>query len=76
METWTHISSLSYLFLVNPVCCIFVKQAHPLACAASLAVQNVIEEEKLLENIRIQGTYLGLSVSIYKVNTNVKTVLI
>jgi len=34
-------------------------QAHPLACAASLAVQNVIEEENLLENIRIQGTYLG-----------------
>jgi len=34
-------------------------QAHPLACAASLAVQNVIEEENLLENIRIQGAYLG-----------------
>jgi len=34
-------------------------QAHPLACAASLAVQNVIEEENLLENIRIQGSYLG-----------------
>ena len=33
-----------------------------MACAASLAVQNVIEEENLLENIRIQGAYLGLSV--------------
>ena len=35
-----------------------------MACAASLAVQNVIEEENLLENIRIQGAYLGLSVTI------------
>ncbi|KAF8967730.1 hypothetical protein BDZ97DRAFT_1903295 [Flammula alnicola] len=34
-------------------------QAHPLACAASLAVQNVIEQENLLENIRTQGTYFG-----------------
>lgn len=33
-------------------------QAHPLACAASLAVQNVIEQENLLENIRLQGEYL------------------
>lgn len=33
-------------------------QAHPLACAASLAVQNVIEQENLLENIRKQGGYL------------------
>ncbi|KAJ3505938.1 hypothetical protein NMY22_g17408 [Coprinellus aureogranulatus] len=34
-------------------------QAHPLACAASLAVQQVIEEENLLENIREKGEYLG-----------------
>ena len=27
-----------------------------------MAVQNVIEEENLLENIRVQGSYLGLSV--------------
>ncbi|KAF8906204.1 hypothetical protein CPB84DRAFT_1813845 [Gymnopilus junonius] len=33
-------------------------QAHPLACAASLAVQHVIEQENLLENIRSQGEYL------------------
>jgi len=33
-------------------------QAHPLACAASLAVQEVIEKENLLENIRTQGEYL------------------
>jgi len=33
-------------------------QAHPLACAASLAVQEVIEEENLLENVRKQGAYL------------------
>ncbi|KJA28189.1 hypothetical protein HYPSUDRAFT_34571 [Hypholoma sublateritium FD-334 SS-4] len=32
-------------------------QAHPLACAASLAVQDVIEKENLLENIRNQGSY-------------------
>ena len=30
-----------------------------MACAASLAVLKVIEEENLLENIRIQGAYLG-----------------
>lgn len=30
-----------------------------MACAASLAVLDVIEKENLLENIRIQGAYLG-----------------
>ncbi|KAG7439758.1 uncharacterized protein BT62DRAFT_998118 [Guyanagaster necrorhizus] len=34
-------------------------QAHPLACAASLAVQKVIESEGLIENCRKQGVYLG-----------------
>ncbi|KZT67358.1 hypothetical protein DAEQUDRAFT_673424 [Daedalea quercina L-15889] len=34
-------------------------QAHPLACAASLAVQKVLIEENLLENARVQGEYLG-----------------
>jgi E3 ubiquitin-protein ligase TRIP12 len=34
-------------------------QAHPLSCAASLAVQKVIEEENLLENCRTQGIYLA-----------------
>lgn len=34
-------------------------QAHPLACAAALAVQEVIEEENLLANIRVQGAHLG-----------------
>ncbi|KAH9951154.1 PLP-dependent transferase [Amylocystis lapponica] len=33
-------------------------QANPLACAASLAVQKVISEEKLLENVQVQGPYL------------------
>ncbi|OBZ73839.1 hypothetical protein A0H81_06383 [Grifola frondosa] len=33
-------------------------QAHPLACAASLAVQKVIVDEKLLENVNVQGPYL------------------
>lgn len=34
-------------------------QAHPLACAASLAVQKVIIEENLLENARKIGAYLS-----------------
>ncbi|KAF7977576.1 hypothetical protein HWV62_22319 [Athelia sp. TMB] len=34
-------------------------QANPLSCAAALAVQKVIADDKLLENIRTQGTYLG-----------------
>ncbi|KAI0686676.1 hypothetical protein BC835DRAFT_1287769 [Cytidiella melzeri] len=34
-------------------------QAHPLACAASLAVQKVIAQENLLENSRVQGAYLA-----------------
>ncbi|RDB23949.1 hypothetical protein Hypma_009168 [Hypsizygus marmoreus] len=33
-------------------------QCQPLACAAALAVQKVIESENLLENIRAQGAYL------------------
>ncbi|KAK0202726.1 hypothetical protein DFS33DRAFT_1488831 [Desarmillaria ectypa] len=33
-------------------------QAHPLACAASLAVQKVIESEGLIENCRKRGVYL------------------
>ena len=33
-------------------------QAHPLACAAALAVQNVIESENLLENCRTTGSLL------------------
>ncbi len=32
---------------------------HPLACAAALAVQRVIRRDKLLENVRRQGTYLS-----------------
>ncbi|KAG5340283.1 hypothetical protein C0989_002299 [Termitomyces sp. Mn162] len=33
-------------------------QAHPVACAAALAVQNVIESENLLENVRKQESLL------------------
>ncbi|THU90840.1 PLP-dependent transferase [Dendrothele bispora CBS 962.96] len=33
-------------------------QSHPLACAASIAVQEVIESENLLANCRKQGAYL------------------
>jgi len=31
---------------------------HPLACAAALAVQQVIRRDRLLENVKEQGTYL------------------
>lgn len=33
-------------------------QGHPVSCAAALAVQNVIKEEGLLENVRRMGAYL------------------
>ncbi|KNZ71301.1 hypothetical protein J132_00058, partial [Termitomyces sp. J132] len=33
---------------------------HPIACSAALAVQNVIESENILENVRKQGAHLGL----------------
>ena len=33
-------------------------QAHPLACAAAVAVQEVIHEEKLLQNVRAMGRRL------------------
>lgn len=33
-------------------------QGHPISCAAALAVQKVIKEENLLENIRNMGVYL------------------
>jgi adenosylmethionine-8-amino-7-oxononanoate aminotransferase len=32
---------------------------HPLACAAALAVQRVIHRDRLLENVREQGSYLS-----------------
>ncbi|KAL4802193.1 pyridoxal phosphate-dependent transferase [Aspergillus unguis] len=34
-------------------------QGHPVACAAACAVQKVIKEDKLIENVRVQGEYLG-----------------
>ncbi|KAL4899306.1 hypothetical protein BDW74DRAFT_189419 [Aspergillus multicolor] len=34
-------------------------QGHPVACAAAVAVQRVIMEDGLLENVRAQGEYLG-----------------
>ncbi|THC90109.1 hypothetical protein EYZ11_010441 [Aspergillus tanneri] len=33
-------------------------QGHPVSCAAALAVQKVIEEQNLLENVRNMGAYL------------------
>jgi adenosylmethionine-8-amino-7-oxononanoate aminotransferase len=32
--------------------------AHPVACAAALAVQKTIADENLLENVRVQGAHL------------------
>ena len=32
---------------------------HPLACAAALAVQQVMRRDNLLENVRLQGAYLS-----------------
>ena len=34
-------------------------QAHPISCAAALAVQEVVESENLLENIQAMGALLG-----------------
>ncbi|KAL4737436.1 pyridoxal phosphate-dependent transferase [Aspergillus similis] len=34
-------------------------QGHPVACATACAVQKIIQEENLLENVRRQGEYLG-----------------
>ena len=34
-------------------------QGHPVACATAYAVQQVIEEEHLLENVHEKGRYLG-----------------
>ncbi|KAH0542513.1 hypothetical protein FGG08_003109 [Glutinoglossum americanum] len=33
-------------------------QTHPLACAAALEVQHIIQEEGLVENVRLMGIYL------------------
>ncbi|KAJ5523699.1 hypothetical protein N7494_010349 [Penicillium frequentans] len=33
-------------------------QGHPVSCAAALAVQKTIQEQKLLENVRNMGAYL------------------
>lgn len=34
-------------------------QGHPVACAAALAVQNIMIRENMLENVRVQGELLG-----------------
>lgn len=33
-------------------------QSHPLACAAALEVQHIVQDENLVDNVRIMGTYL------------------
>ena len=49
------LSSLAGRHSALPLIC----QAHPVACAASLAVQKVIQKENLLANARSQGAYLS-----------------
>ncbi|KAL4861760.1 hypothetical protein BDV12DRAFT_190869 [Aspergillus spectabilis] len=34
-------------------------QGHPIACATACAVQKIIRDDNLLENVREQGAYLG-----------------
>jgi len=34
-------------------------QGHPVACAAAHEVQQIVKEDKLLDNVRSMGTYLG-----------------
>lgn len=34
-------------------------QGHPIACATACAVQKIIKEDNLLDNVRVQGEYLG-----------------
>lgn len=34
-------------------------QGHPIACAAALAVQRIIQRDNLLQNVRDMGGYLG-----------------
>jgi len=34
-------------------------QAHPVACAAALAVQKIIREDNLIENVRVMGEHLS-----------------
>ncbi|KAL3489226.1 pyridoxal phosphate-dependent transferase [Aspergillus germanicus] len=34
-------------------------QGHPVACAAAVAVQRVIRDDNLLQNVVVQGKYLG-----------------
>jgi 4-aminobutyrate aminotransferase-like enzyme len=36
---------------------------HPLSCATALSVIEVIEEEKLLDNVNMQGEYLKANLS-------------
>lgn len=36
-------------------------QGHPIACAAALEVQKIVEEEKLLANVQEMGLYLSES---------------
>jgi adenosylmethionine-8-amino-7-oxononanoate aminotransferase len=45
--------------LTRLICLTCYDQAHPISCAAAVAVQKVIEAENLLENGRQTGEYLA-----------------
>ncbi|KAE8382369.1 pyridoxal phosphate-dependent transferase [Aspergillus bertholletiae] len=40
-------------------------QSHPLGCAAAVEVQHIIKEEKLVENCRKMGQYLGQQLKLH-----------
>jgi len=54
-----HTYQVSYMFSIECLRLIRPIQAQPAACAGALAVQDVIKNENLLENINKQGEYLA-----------------
>lgn len=57
---WKHGHTYQVWCLPSPHFHVLIScQAHPIACAASLAVQKVLVEEDLLANARKQGEYLS-----------------
>lgn len=57
LETGPHIHGIT--LATEWVHILICPQGHPLGCAVALAIQDVIESENLLENVNIQGKYLG-----------------
>jgi E3 ubiquitin-protein ligase TRIP12 len=55
----TYMVRFTFVFVVILGSCDLYDQAHPLSCAAAIAVQKVIAAENLLENGRQTGQYLA-----------------